>query len=144
MLSKEIEKEIQQENKVLLNFTLRQLICLSAAVVCSVLIAVFLGISFSLAIYPCLIIGVICFAFGWVKQDGIPMERILLKRLQTGLYQNNMRVYKSKNRYVSLLNKEYERRRVLDLKDKNIKKKYKRELKNKKKAAGKSRLKRIV
>lgn len=144
MLSKEIEKEIQQENKVLLNFTLRQLICLSAAVVCSVLIAVFLGISFSLAIYPCLIIGVICFAFGWVKQDGIPMERILLKRLQTGLYQNNMRVYKSKNRYVTLLNKEYERRRVLDLKDKNIKKKYKRELKNKKKAAGKSRLKRIV
>ena len=128
----------------MLNFTLRQLICLSAAVVCSVIIAVFLGLSFSIAIYPCLIIGVICFAFGWVKQDGIPMERILLKRLQTGIYQNNKRVYKSKNRYVSLLNKEYERRRVLDLKDKNIKKKYKRELKNKKKAAGKSRLKRIV
>lgn len=144
MLSKEIEKEIQQENKVLLNFTLRQLICLSAAVVCSVIIAVFLGLSFSIAIYPCLIIGVICFAFGWAKQDGIPMERILLKRLQTGIYQNNKRVYKSKNRYVSLLNKEYERRRVLDLKDKDIKKKYKRELKNKKKATGKSRLRRIV
>lgn len=144
MLSKEIEKEIQQENKVLLNFTLRQLICLSAAVVCSVIIAVFLGLSFSIAIYPCLIIGVICFAFGWVKQDGIPMERILLKRLQTGIYQNNKRVYKSKNRYVSLLNKEYERRRVLDLKDKDIKKKCKRESKNKKKATGKSRLRRIV
>ena len=79
MLSREVEKEIQQENKVILNFTLRQVICLSAAVVCSVLIAVFLGLDFSLAIYPCMVIGGLCFAFGWVKQDGIPMERILLR-----------------------------------------------------------------
>ena len=43
MISREIEKEIQQENKVLLNFTLRQVICLSIAVICSVIISVVLG-----------------------------------------------------------------------------------------------------
>ena len=28
MISREIEKEIQQENKVIMNFTMRQVICL--------------------------------------------------------------------------------------------------------------------
>lgn len=59
MISREIEKEIQQENKVLLNFTMRQVICLSVALVCSILIAVFLGLDFSIAIYPCFAIGIL-------------------------------------------------------------------------------------
>ena len=143
MLSQEIEKEIQQENKVILNFTLRQVICLSVAVVCSVLIAVFLGLDFSIAVYPCMIIGGFCFAFGWMKQDGIPMERILLKKLQTYLYKNNVRVYKTKNRYITLLNREYDRRRQMDMRDKRMKKRQKKERKDQKKAAKMSRIRKI-
>ena len=46
MISREIEKEIRQENKVLLNFTLRQVICVSAALLCSICFTVFLGLEF--------------------------------------------------------------------------------------------------
>lgn len=144
MISREIEKEIQQENKVLLNFTLRQIICLSIAVVCSVIISVILEWDFTIAIYPSFVIGVICFAFGWIKQDGIPMEKILLKRLKTYMYKNNTRVYKTKNRYVVMLNREYDRRRILDLQDKKLKKMMHKDEKQKKKEQKKSGLQRIT
>lgn len=138
MLNVEIEKEIQQENKILLNFNLRQVICLCVAVVLSVVCAVFLNMEFSLALYPCMVIGGVCFVFGWGKMDGLPMERILAKKFQTALYQNDVRVYKTRNRYISMLNREYDRRRVADLQDKRIKKQIKRERKVVKKRKKKS------
>ena len=138
MLNVEIEKEIQQENKILLNFNLRQVICLCVAVVLSVVCVVFLDMEFSLALYPCMVIGGVCFVFGWGKMDGLPMERILAKKLQTALYQNDVRVYKTRNRYISMLNREYDRRRVADLQDKRIKKQIKRERKVVKKKKKKS------
>ena len=143
MISREIEKEIQQENKVILNFTIRQVVCLSIAIICSVLMAVFLGLDFTIAIYPCVVVGGICFAFGWIKQDGLPMERILLKKLQTKIYGNNKRVYKTKNRYITMLNKEYRRRRQMDTQDKKVKKSLKKEARNRKRAMKKSNLKKI-
>ena len=144
MLSREIEKEIQQENKVILNFTIRQVVCLSVAVVCSVVIALVLAWDFTIAIYPCFALGILCFAFGWMKQDGIPMEKILVKKLQTNLYQNHIRVYKTRNRYTIMLNREYERRRRLDLQDKKLKKILRKEAKNRKREQKKSKLKRIA
>lgn len=144
MISREIEKEIQQENKVILNFTLRQVVCLSVAVVCSVLISVVLGWDFTIAIYPCFAIGILCFVFGWKKQDGLYMERILSKKLQTYLYQNDKRIYKTKNRYTVMMNREYDRRKLLDSQDKKLKKALKTEAKNRKKQQRKSRLKRIA
>lgn len=144
MLSREIEKEILQENKVILNFTMRQVVCLSVAVVCSVVIALVLAWDFTIAIYPCFALGILCFAFGWMKQDGIPMEKILVKKLQTNLYQNHIRVYKTRNRYTIMLNREYERRRRLDLQDKRLKKILRKEAKNRKREQKKSKLKRIA
>jgi len=143
MISREIEKEIQQENKVVLNFTLRQVVCLGIAVVCSVLIAVFLGLDFSISIYPCIVIGAICFAFGWIKQDGMPMEQLLMKRLRASIYKNQTKVYKTKNRYVTMLNREYERRKVLDSKDKKLKKIVREETRMRKKAQKNSKLTKI-
>ena len=144
MISREIEKEIQQENKVILNFTIRQVVCLSVAVVCSVVISVFLGWDFTIAIYPSFVIGILCFAFGWMKQDGIPMEKILVKRLRTNLYKNHIRVYKTKNRYTVMLNREYDRRRQLDNRDKKLKKAIRKEAKRKQKEQQKSKLKKIA
>lgn len=144
MISREIEKEIQQENKVILNFTIRQVVCLSVAVVCSVVISVFLGWDFTIAIYPSFVIGILCFAFGWMKQDGIPMEKILVKRLQTNLYQNHIRVYKTKNRYTVMLNREYDRRRQLDSRDKKLQKKIRKEARQSKRTKQKSKLEKIA
>jgi len=144
MISREIEKEIQQENKVILNFTMRQVVCLSVALVFSVLISVVLAWDFTIAIYPCLVIGAVCFAFGWMKQDGIPMERILIRKLQVHLYKNNVRIYKTKNRYVVMMNREYERRRLLDCQDKKLQKCARKEARRKKKELRRSKLKRIA
>ena len=144
MISREIEKEIQQENKVILNFTMRQVVCLSVALVFSVLISVVLAWDFTIAIYPCLVIGVVCFAFGWMKQDGLPMERILVRKLQVHLYKNNVRIYKTKNRYVVMMNREYDRRRAMDSQDKKLQKRMKKERRKRKKMLGKSKLQRIA
>ena len=144
MISREIEKEIQQENKVILNFTMRQVVCLSVALVFSVLISVVLKWDFTIAIYPCLVIGAVCFAFGWMKQDGIPMERILMRKLQVHLYKNNVRIYKTKNRYVVMMNREYDRRRLADGKDKKLQRRLKKEYRKRKKTHGKSKLQRIA
>lgn len=144
MISREIEKEIQQENKVILNFTMRQVVCLSVAVMFSVLISVVLAWDFTVAIYPCFVIGVMCFALGWMNQDGIPMEKILVRKLQVYLYKNNVRVYKTKNRYVVMMNREYDRRRAVDYQDKKHQKRIKKERRKRKKAQGKSNLQRIA
>ena len=144
MISREIEKEIQQENKVILNFTMRQVVCLSVALVFSVLISVVLKWDFTIAIYPCLVIGAVCFAFGWMKQDGIPMERILMRKLQVHLYKNNVRIYKTKNRYVVMMNREYDRRRLLDCKDKKLQKCVLKDARRKKKELRRSKLQRIA
>ena len=144
MISREIEKEIQQENKVILNFTMRQVVCLSVALVFSVLISVVLKWDFTIAIYPCFVVGGVCFAFGWMKQDGIPMERILMRKLQVYLYKNNVRVYKTKNRYVVMMNREYDRRRLVDSKDKRLQKQLKKAHRKRKKTLGKNKLQRIA
>ena len=72
------------------------------------------------------------------------MEKILVKKLQTNLYQNHIRVYKTRNRYTIILNREYERRRRLDLQDKKLKKTLRKEAKNRKREQKKSKLKRIA
>ena len=144
MISREIEKEIQQENKVILNFTMRQVVCLSVALVFSVLIAVVLAWDFTIAIYPCFVIGGVCFAFGWMKQDGLPMERILVQKLQVHLYKNNVRIYKTKNRYVMMMNREYDRRRAMDSQDKRLQKSVRKDVNRKKKELRSSKLQRIA
>lgn len=144
MISREIEKEIQQENKVILNFTMRQVVCLSVALVFSVLISVVLAWDFTVAIYPCFVIGGVCFAFGWMKQDGLPMERILVRKLQVHLYKNNVRIYKTKNRYVMMMNREYDRRRAMDSQDKRLQKSVRKDAKRKKKELRRSKLQRIA
>lgn len=143
-MSVEIEKEIQQENKILLNFNLRQVVCLCIAAALSVVCAVFLNMEFSLAVYPCLVVGGVCFAFGWWKMDGLPMEWILWKKVQTSLYKNNVRLYKTKNRYIVMLNREYDRRKASDWKDRKLRRQFKKERRIVKKKRRKSRCKGVT
>ena len=114
MVVVDIPKEIQQENKVVLFFTMRQLVCVSVAAVLCFAIAVVFDMNFEVAVIPCMVIGVIAFAFGWVKQDGLTMERLLVKYLQKMFYGNHVRRYRTKNRYVMLMNREYRRHRSVD------------------------------
>lgn len=143
MICVEIEKEIQQENKILLNLNLRQVICLCIAVFLSVVCSVFLKLDFSVALYPCMVIGGCCFVFGWGKWDGLPMEKILAKKLEAVIFQNSSRVYRTKNRYITLMNGVYDKMRAADCKDRVMARQIRRECRARRRRQKKSRLQTI-
>lgn len=139
MITVEIEKEINQENKVVLNFTIRQIVCVILIVIFSLFVALVLKLDGEVAVYPCAIFGALCFAFGWYKPDGIPFEKVLLKKIQVGLYGSNIRRYKTKNQYVIMMNNEYSRRRNIDYSDKKLAKTIVKAEKKKQKAIKKAK-----
>lgn len=114
MVSREIEKEIRQENKVVLNLTVRQLVCVAFALLCSVTFAVVLRLDFDEAVYPSLFVGAACFAFGWYRREGLFLEELILRRLESGIYRNRVRCYRTMNGYTRLFNQEYARRGRID------------------------------
>lgn len=139
MISVEIEKEIDQENKVIAGLNLRQIICVVLIVIFSLFITLILKLDLEIAMYPCVVFGSLCCVFGWYKQDGIPFEKILLKKIQAALYSGNTRKYKTKNQYVVMMNAEYNRRRNIDMADKKLAKQMKRDDKKKQKSIQKAK-----
>lgn len=118
MISIKIEKEIQQDNKIIAGLNIRQIVCMGIAGCFCLCIALFLDMDFEISMYPCMILGWGAYLFGWKKQDGLHYEQILWKKMQQILYQSNKRYYRTKNRYIALMNGEYVRRRKIDFKNK--------------------------
>ena len=141
MLSVDIEKEIQQENRIILGLTMRQLVCLGIAGLVSILLVLFLGADSDLMMFPMFGVGIACFFFGWKKYDGLPTEQMLLRKLRTFVYKNDRRIYRTKNAYVTLLNAEYGRLRAIDLSDRKVAKAIRREEKLKARQRKKSTIK---
>ena len=132
MVSREIEKEIDQENKVLFGCTVRQLVCVGITLVLSVIVFALMNWKVDLAMYPVAAIGVIAGAFGWYKPNEDHFEVFLLKKLKASLYHANFRKYRAKNQYITMMNAEYIRRRNIDLNNKKIAKEIKKKNKKKK------------
>ena len=130
MRSEKIEKEIQQENKVLKGLSWRQLISIGTGGILIAIISLTFGFN-SVLIPVYILLGVGAWAFGWYKQNGLSVERIIIKIIQQKFYNNQTRPYKTKNKYISLLNKEYSRRKSIDLANKKISKKIKKNKKQK-------------
>lgn len=105
MFDVEIPKEVQQENKILLGLTLRQTICMAVGAGAAFLIGVVLQLPIDVAIVPMGVIGIIAMGFGWIKRDGLPLERIIAKRVVAMFYGNARRPYKTKNAFVTMINK---------------------------------------
>ena len=104
MFDVEIPKEVQQENKILLGLTLRQTICMAIGASAAFLIGVVLQLPIDVAIVPMGVIGIIAMGFGWIKRDGLPLERIIAKRVVAMFYGNARRPYKTKNAFVTMIN----------------------------------------
>lgn len=132
MISREIEKEIDQENKVFLGCTLRQVICILIAVALAFIMFLIMNWKFELAMYPVAVIGIIAGAFGWYKPNEEHFEVFLLKKIRAKLYHGNFRKYRAKNQYITMMNAEYNRRRNLDLNNKKVAKEMKKKNKKKK------------
>ena len=132
MISVEIEKEINRENKVIFGCTKRQLICCGIALLIDALSMVVLGFDLNLAMYPIMISAFVCAGFGWYKPNGEPLEKVLIKKVQTYIYGSNKRKYRTKNQYVTMMNAEYARRRVIDMGNKQLMKQIRKENKKQK------------
>lgn len=104
MFDVEIPKEVQQENKILLGLTLRQTICMAVGAGAAFLIGVVLQLPIDVAIVPMGVIGIIAMGFGWIKRDGLPLERIIAKKVMAMFYGNSRRPYKTKNAFVTMIN----------------------------------------
>lgn len=142
MVTKDIEKEIQQDNKIFLGLTGRQFAALGIGLAVSIILT--LVVSWDISMYLCLPIGVLCYFIGWRKKDGLTYERYLFKLFKQKFYHSNTRSYRTKNRYVPLMNAEYKRHRQIDMANKKIAKRYKKELKKAAKQQKKSHLKAIA
>lgn len=133
MISVEIEKEINQENKAIANLNLRQVICVGILAIAAIIMVVFLKLDSEILFYPVLALGSILWAFGWYKPNGIPFEKVLFKQIQSIIYGSNTRKYKTKNQYVIMVNEEYNRRKNIDMSDKRLRKQIEKEQKKEEK-----------
>lgn len=126
MLSVKVEKEIKQENRVIGPLTLRQTVCLIAALIGVILFAVIVRPDLETGMGAGLILGAIAWFFGFYKKNGIYIEYFIIKRVKIFCFRNFQRKYRTKNRYIRLMNDHYEKERTADLSDKKRARKVKR------------------
>lgn len=141
MVTADIEREIQQENKIFMGLSVRKaIVCVVAIVICIVL-TVFL--TFEISIYPCIGVAILVYFFGWFKKDGLTFEKYLMKIIKEKLYHNNVRKYRTKNKYISLMNNEYNRHKNIDMSNKQVAKQIKKESKKQAKTSKKAKVSKL-
>lgn len=108
MLSNPIESEIEVEHKVFRDFNVRQVICL--------IIGGFIGLCMYVYFRDVVLMVGFSLPFGLVlgvisrKDDnGRTAEEVFIKKAAGAIYRNDKRVFRTRNRYVKLVNEEHER-----------------------------------
>ena len=136
MISVRIEKEIKGENKVALGLNFRQLICVSVCGGLAVGLPLVTGLPITEAVVPDAVLAVAAYYVGWKEVNGMKAEYFALKRVKELVYRNQVRTYRTKNRYVTLLNERYQAMRTADMLDKEKAKLLKKEEKWRRKSRG--------
>ena len=138
MVTFEIEKEIKQENKVFRGLTIRQMIF--GILFLGLLIAEYMIIrpTPNIMMFSGAVIATVLWNFILRKKHGIPMSYFIKKNIKTYILSNTRRKYRTKNKYVEILNNAYRQDKNSDLAD-SRKKKY-IEKQQKKAAKKKTRL----
>lgn len=115
MLSVKVEREIKQENRVIGPFTLRQTICLLIALagVASFIYIVKPDLETGMGVGLCL--GAVAWFFGFYKKNGIYIEYFIIKKIKILCFKNAKRCYRTKNKYIGMMNEYYEEKRQADL-----------------------------
>lgn len=138
MISVRIEKEIKGENKVALGLNFRQLVCVSICGGLAVGLSLVTGLPITEAVIPDSVLAVAAYYVGWKEVNGMKAEYFALKRVKELVYRNQVRTYRTKNRYVTLLNERYQAMRAADMQDKGKAKIMKKEEKRRRKVAGRN------
>lgn len=136
MVSLKIEKEIRQDNKVMFGLTMRQLVSAATAVSAAVIIYFITRLDITIMVIPDCLLAVLAYFIGWREVDGMKAEHYLMKRLKSRVYGNDKRIYRTKNAYITLMNRAYSAKRQADMADKTKAKVIKAAAKKKKQKTG--------
>lgn len=129
MIRYEIEKEINQENKIFAGLTARKLAVMGCAIGGVAVMAAMFHNDLDMVPYLSLPIGALAFLFGWYAPNGMPFERYAIKKIKTIFYGSKKRKYRTSNQYVLMMNHELIRRRAADQGNKTIAKQVKKDAK---------------
>lgn len=140
MITVKIEKEIDIKNKIFLGLNMRQLIVTTILSICSVLIKTVIKPPQGGFMFICTLFGVIDYYLAFKKYEDFPPEYFIIKKFKTSIWANEKRVQRTKNKYITMLNRAYKKDMMDDLKDKSVKKKMKKDQKASKKAHKKDHL----
>lgn len=100
MIEIEMNADIREvKPKILLNFTLRQVVCMIIAILVALPILIFVPADWFTRILIAVIPAMVPIACGWFEYSGLPLEQILLKMLRMYLVVPVVRKYKSVNLY---------------------------------------------
>ena len=126
MITLEIEKEIKNENKIIMGFTLRQAITFGVVIV--ILLAEYFIIrpTSNILIISGIALGAAAYYLSFHKKNGMNMEYFLIKKVKQYILANSARKYRTKNGYVRIMNEAYHRERMKDLNDPQKRRKLKK------------------
>ena len=116
MLNLPIESEIEAEHKVFREFNLRQTICIGITCVAAIIMYLIFRNWMLMVAFSAPFALVLLF-FAKPGENGEKAEDIIRKSAERHYYRNQTRSYRTKNRYVALMNREYRRLAAEDQKD---------------------------
>ena len=137
MASFEIESEIRQENRIFGPFTTRQVIAFGIAAVLGALFFFFVRPPIDAMIPVCFILGGLAWYLGFHKKNGVYAEFYLRKKIKTYIFANIQRKYRTKNKYITMLNDAYAAEKAADMQDKRKRRAYEKAEKKSKKRRSK-------
>ena len=126
MITLEIEKEIKNENKIIMGFTMRQAVTFGAVLVILVLEYLLIRPSSNILIISGIALGSGAYYLSFHKKNGMNMEYFLIKKVKQYVLMNNSRKYRTKNGYVRILNEAYRDDRNKDMSDRRKRKRLKK------------------
>ncbi len=118
MITVSVEKEIKQENKVVKSFTMRQVAFMGAALTIAAIFYFLARPDASTAMGFGACMGTLAWYFGFHKKNGLPVEYFLWKKIKTVVLMNFSRRYRTRNMYITMLNRSYQDDLEKDLQDK--------------------------
>ena len=117
MLNLPIESEIEVEHKVFRDFNLRQTVCLGISAGIAVIMYLIFRNWLLMVVFTAPF-ALLLIYLAKPGENGEKAEEVLMKFAERHYYNNQMRSYKTRNRYVPLMNGAYRRMRKHDFSDK--------------------------
>ena len=106
MLILPVEKEIETEHKLIKKFTFRQAVC-GGIIAATVFVPYIATKDLTTALVAGSPIIAACGLIGWYRKNNLYAEDYAMKWIQTKIYKNNSRRYRSANKYIPIYNAIY-------------------------------------